>query len=397
MWYNAIVMGKHRTISILTYLGFAVLLKYGVGLILEEHYPSYLRILGALAILLLGVLLVLRNAAKTIEETTEVLSERTKLAGGLLQSIGTAFPDMVLGIAAAIISLRLRTMDYTMAINYAIIAAATTFGSNIYNIGHAAWCLFRQNTANLRNVPILMFPSFALGGTVMPLRQHTVKPSIEEMDAAISISTALTILTAIVAVGMVVFGQVASPPDGFQHDLYQLIRPLGVFILIAGGSTIFWFRKSRRPENPDLEIEHEELYYRKQGIWFIFAHLILAGAAIFFTAEIMVKALEVISVLAHIPFVITGVLAGIIGCLGEMMVIHNFSVHPKGRIGDAIVGVAMDNIVTIVGAAVVALLGGIFLGGNSLILIFVIIFALNTVLISQISRLKNSVYYEKNP
>jgi mannose/fructose/N-acetylgalactosamine-specific phosphotransferase system component IID len=72
-----------------------------------------------------------------------------------------------------------------------------------------------------------------------------------------------------------------------------------------------------------------------------------------------------------------------------MLVIHNYTIHPKGRIGDALVGVAMDNIVTTLGASIVALMGGIFLGGNALILIFVIILTLNSVLLWQISRLKN--------
>jgi len=43
------------------------------------------------------------------------------------------------------------------------------------------------------------------------------------------------------------------------------------------------------------------------------------------------------------------------------------------------------------GAAIVAIMGGIFLGGNSLIIIFVVILASNTVLVQQISRLKNSL------
>jgi hypothetical protein len=99
----------------------------------------------------------------------------------------------------------------------------------------------------------------------------------------------------------------------------------------------------------------------------------------------------VFSHLAHVPFVITGILAGIIGCFGEMIIVHNFSVHPRGRIGDAIVGVAMDNIVTTLGASLVAIIGGIFLGGDSLILIFIIILAANTLLIEQITRFKNSL------
>jgi hypothetical protein len=117
--------------------------------------------------------------------------------------------------------------------------------------------------------------------------------------------------------------------------------------------------------------------------------LVLAGAAILLAAESMVHAIETFSHITQVPFVIAGVLAGMIGCLGEMIVVHNFSVHPKGRMGDAVMGVAMDNIVTIMGAAIVAVMGGIFLGSNALIIIFVIIFTLNTVLIGQISTLKN--------
>ena len=51
----------------------------------------------------------------------------------------------------------------------------------------------------------------------------------------------------------------------------------------------------------------------------------------------------------------------------------------------------MDNIVTTLGASIVAIMGGIFLGSSALILIFVIILASNTILISQISRMKNSI------
>lgn len=78
-----------------------------------------------------------------------------------------------------------------------------------------------------------------------------------------------------------------------------------------------------------------------------------------------------------------------------MLVIHNYSIHSNGRLGDAIVGVAMDNIVTIMGAAIVSVMGGIFLGGTSLITLFVIILSLNTVLIDQISRLKATLYHLK--
>ena len=87
----------------------------------------------------------------------------------------------------------------------------------------------------------------------------------------------------------------------------------------------------------------------------------------------MIHAIEALSYLFHIPPVITGVFAGLIGCLGEILVIHNYTVNPKGRIGDALIGVGMDNIVTTLGAAIVAMMGGIFLGGSSLIVIFSIL------------------------
>ncbi|MFH0834711.1 MAG: hypothetical protein V2A63_05005, partial [Patescibacteria group bacterium] len=140
-----------------------------------------------------------------------------------------------------------------------------------------------------------------------------------------------------------------------------------------------------------VDILEEGKFYLHTSTLRIWFDLLLSGAAILFAAESMVKAMEVFSDMFGIPFVVTGVAAGLIGCFGEMVVVHNFSVHPRGRIGDAIVGVAMDNIVTTLGAAIVAIMGGIFLGGNSLILIFIIILAANTLLIEQISKFKNNL------
>jgi Ca2+/Na+ antiporter len=121
-------------------------------------------------------------------------------------------------------------------------------------------------------------------------------------------------------------------------------------------------------------------------LWIV---LIVCGVIILFTAQAMVEAVVKFSEITHIPAVISGLLVGIIGCLGEMLVIHNYTVNPKGRIGDAVVGVAMDNIVTLLGASVIAIIGGIFLGGSSLIAIFVVILCLNTILVWQVSKLKD--------
>ena len=334
---------------------------------------------------------VFRGTADVIEETTAVLKDRTGLAGGLLQAFGTAFPDMIIGIVAAILSLQVRSTDPLRAINLAILAAAATFGSNIYNILHAAWCVWRQNLADALDKRVPMLPLVASSGMIRPLREHQTKPSVAEMAGAIRILTALTLLTAFVAVSMVLFGKVSGGIQGITGDIYELTLPVGVVLLALCVGILYLFREDQRPASPVEGVLEEERFYEKQGTLRIWADLILSGIAILFVAEAMVRAMEVLSHLAHLPFVITGVLAGIIGCFGEMLIVHNFSIHPKGRIGDAIVGVAMDNIVTTLGASLVAIMGGIFLGGDSLILIFIIILAGNTVLIEQISELKSKL------
>ncbi len=347
--------------------------------------------IAIVVVFVVGIGYVFFQTANVIEETTDVLKERTGLAGGLLQALGTAFPDMVIGVMAAVLSFQARDVDYARAINLAIIAASATFGSNIYNIVHAAWCVHRQNLANTRHTALFMFPFFKKGGVLKPFEGHEIIPSTEEMDGAVRILTVLTILTAFVAISMVMFGQVKSGKGEVLGDLYQLVFPAGIVLLFLCIGILYYFRNNQRPDSPVPEIIEEERYYATQKTWRIWFDLALSGVAILFAAESMVRAMEVFSHLAHIPFVVTGIIAGIIGCFGEMIVVHNFSVHPKGRIGDAIVGVAMDNIVTTMGAAIVAILGGIFLGGNSLILIFIIILAANTVLIQQISRLRNGI------
>jgi hypothetical protein len=342
-----------------------------------------------ISILLLGAFFLLRASAKIIEETTEVLSERTKLAGGLLQSLGTAFPDMILGIVAALVSVSLKSTDYFRAINYAIIAASTTFGSNIYNIAHAAWCMYRQNKANSLKAAIFMFPGIPDGGKVIPFDKHKIKPHLSEFDTAIQILIALTLLTSAVAVSMVLFGRVEIGELHLTEDLYQLIRPIGVIIFLLSGFILFYFRKTQRKESAIDEIFKAEQFYRTKSSAVILFHLLLSGIVILLTAESMINAIEALSHITHVPPVITGAFAGLIGCLGEMIVIHNYTVNPKGRIGDALIGVGMDNIVTTVGAAIVAMMGGIFLGGSSLIVIFVLILGMNTLLIGQVSQMKN--------
>jgi len=122
-----------RYFSLAYLLAAAIIIRFLLLPALESSENKFVVIFLGIAILVAGTIFVLTKAADVIEETTEILSERTKLAGGLLQSLGTAFPDMVLGIIAAILSVRYRTTDISRSINYALIASATTFGSNIYN------------------------------------------------------------------------------------------------------------------------------------------------------------------------------------------------------------------------------------------------------------------------
>ena len=383
------MQNRNQFFKIITYVALALVLRFlVVDRLLEGTDFWWLQAILIVVVFGVGIGYVFRGTAKVIEETTDVLKDRTKLAGGFLQAFGTAFPDMVIGVVAAFISLQVRNTDYVRAINLAIIAASTTFGSNIYNILHAVWCIYRQNLANLKHKAVLMFPLFKAGGSLKPLEEHNVRPSMNEMDGAIRILTALTMLTAFVAVSMVLFGQVKGQGE-IAGDLYQLILPVGIVLFILCAGVLYYFRKSHRPESPVEEVAEEERYYDKHGSWRIWLDLVLSGIAILFAAESMVKTMETFSHLTHIPFVVTGIMAGLIGCFGEMIVVHNFSIHPKGRIGDAIVGVAMDNIVTTLGAAIVAIMGGIFLGSNSLILIFIIILTANTLLIEQISKFKN--------
>lgn len=374
-------------------IGLAVFLKFFVlGTIIDLELGHTAELIIILISFAIGLGYIFQKTADTIEETTDVLKDRTGLAGGLLQAIGTAFPDMIIGIIAAMLALQAKDTDPARAVNLAILATAATFGSNIYNIAHAAWCVHRQNLANKLKTKVSMFPPFEkFGGKLIPVSEHSVKPAKKELDNAISVLVVLSLLTAFVAIAMVMFGVVRNGSAEYSETLYRLTVPSGFILFLLCIYTLFHFRKSHHPESPVEEIAEAETYYHKQKTYRIWLDLASAGIAILITAEAMVKMMEMLSHILSMPFIVTGILAGIIGCFGEMMVVHNFSIHPKGRIGDAVTGVAMDNIFTTVGAAIVAIMGGIFLGSGSLIIIFITIIALNTVLIGQITKLRNNI------
>lgn len=379
---------KSKKISPLMTIGMvvalAILLKFLSDGFLESQ-SLWLVWVTIVLVTALGIYLI-KLTADIIEDSTAVLKDRTGLAGGMLQAFGTALPDMIIGMAAALLSLGVVKSNPQLAFSYALIATSATFGSNIYNIGFAAWCLHRQNVSCKKDEEIPMFPLFG-GGIVKPMSRHINKPFVFEFNTSIRVLSALTFLTTFIVMGMVFFGRVSTPYA--SGDVYQLNGYLGLLVLIFAIGTLIYFRKDHsrskaEPENPFIN-------YHQLLLW---ATLLVSGVSIFIGAEAMVEALNRFSELTSIPVIFTGVAAGIIGCLGEMMVIYNFTTHPKGRIGDAVVGIAMDNILTIIGASIVAILGGIYLGSNALIVIFVLILMLNTVLMWQVSELKDEYIRE---
>lgn len=370
---------RFRQLAIL--IGLALLIRLGFVPYLAQKYD--LVVFLAISATFFGGVYLIRQTAAIIEQTTGVLKGRTGLAGGLLQSLGTAFPDMVIGVISAILSLQVVATNPLLAINLAIIAASTTFGSNIYNVFHAAWCVWRQNRADQRGKELLMFPHLSAGGQLLPIEKHQFKPALPDLEAAHLILVLLSFLTTAVALGMVLFGKVARPPSGISGDLYQLTGSVGWLILFLSLSILFLFRKSHQT---DKENEADNPYYHFSTLR-LWLELLIAGVIILLAAESLVHTVARISEITGVPYVLMGVATALVGCLGEIMVVHNFSVHPKGRIADAIIGVAMDNIVTTMGAAIIAIMGGIFLGSNALIIIFVLILFGNTVLIRQIAQL----------
>ena len=268
----------------------------------------YIQLAIVVFILALGGIIIYQ-VANYIEDITSILKDKTGLAGGLLQAFGTAFPDMALGITAAIVSLSYAGTNQVLAIQYAIVAASTTFGSNIYNIAHAAWCILRQNQANSKRANVKMFPLIG-GGIVQPLEKHHIKPKVIEINTAIAVLTALTALTTIVVLAMVFFGRI-TPPAGITGDLYQLKWYIGVIMVALIGFTLYKFRKNYGSHQDD----ETNAFFKFKAIemWLV---LIVAGVIILFTAESMVEAVVVFSEITHIPAVISGLIVGIIGCLG---------------------------------------------------------------------------------
>jgi Ca2+/Na+ antiporter len=342
----------------------------------------FLNYIAIIIVIAIGVYIIL-HIAHLIENTTSVLKDKIGVAGGLLQAVGTAFPDMIIGIVAALTALSFPA-DSPDRIKFAILAAAATFGSNIYNVGHAAWCVYRQNRANDLDKPIKMFVWF--GHDINPMNTHTQVPKLHEIDNANALLTTLTVLTFFAAFFMVILGkQPAVDLPFLKGDLYQLNAVAGMLLIAVAVFTIFKFRKNTSAE---IEEDHGNEFVGKNN-FVITISLLLSGLIIFLTAQSMVLSVEHFTELSRFPLVLAGALSGLVGCLGEMVVVHNFTINPKGRIGDALVGVGMDNIVTLIGASIVAIMGGVFLGGSEIIIIFCGVLFLNTILLLQAGKLKN--------
>jgi Ca2+/Na+ antiporter len=174
--------------------------------------------------------------------------------------------------------------------------------------------------------------------------------------------------------------------------LYQLNAISGGFLIAIAALVIFKFRKNTSAE---IEDDHDNEFQGKNN-FIVTISLLFSGLIIFLTAQSMVLSVEHFTELTHFPLVLAGALSGLVGCLGEMVVVHNFTINPKGRIGDALVGVGMDNIVTLIGASIVAIMGGVFLGGSEIIIIFCGVLFLNTILLLQAGKLKNHYIDQKH-
>src|SRR3989339_1773137 len=148
---------KNQIVRILIFIAVALCLRFVIVERLLFMDVWWVQMTAILTIFVVGIGYIFQGTANVIEETTDVLKDRTSLAGGFLQAFGTAFPDMIIGVMAAVLSLQVRDIDPVRAINLAIVAASATFGSNIYNIIHAVWCVYRQNLANTLNKAVLMF------------------------------------------------------------------------------------------------------------------------------------------------------------------------------------------------------------------------------------------------
>ena len=101
--YNSATMSQKTSVnkSVAIFLVIAIGIRFFLLNWLEASDSVIVQLGLAVAILAAGAFLVLKKAADVIEETTEVLSERTQIASGVLQSLGTAFPDMACGWCSA--------------------------------------------------------------------------------------------------------------------------------------------------------------------------------------------------------------------------------------------------------------------------------------------------------
>ncbi len=335
--------------------------------------------------LLAGIYCIVKTA-KTIGAVSQSLKYQTGIAAGVLQAIGTALPDMAIGILAAILSVREASGDYYRSIQYGMVAGSTTLGSNIYNILFASWCVWRQDKSDRVKREVLMFPLIKKWGRLTPLSQQELKPTLREISSSLTLLLILSAITALVAISVVFSGIIESSPELFQQDIYKFDKGMALFILMACLFLIYEFRKAQSSSNVKEKTNLEDTGNSVIRNWFF---LLVATFILFISAYMVIEAITRISELTNIPIEVLGMATALVGCLGEMTVIYDFSIHQSGTIIDAITGVTMDNFFTIVGTCLIALIGGIYLGSSTAIIIFICIMLANTVLIVQTAKLKD--------
>ncbi len=350
------------------------------------QYKHFIWIYIALMLQLFVGIYCIVKTSKIIGAVSQSLKYQTGIAAGVLQAIGTALPDMAIGILAAILSVSEVSGDYYRSVQYGIVAGSTTLGSNIYNILFASWCVWRQDKSNRLKREVLMFPPIKKWGKLTPLSQQELRPSLKEISSSLTLLLILSAITAFVAISVVFSGTIENSSELFQQDIYKFNKGMALFILMACLFFIYEFRKAQLRGNGKDKIDQEGTGSSMFRNWF---SLLVATVILFVSAYMVIEAITRISELTNIPIEVLGMATALVGCLGEMIVIYDFSVHQSGTIIDAITGVTMDNFLTIIGTCFIALIGGIYLGSSAAIIIFIFIMLANTVLIVQTAKLRD--------
>lgn len=337
---------------------------------------------------LLGIYL-LRETSKIIQNATAVLKDRTNIMGKLLQPSGAAFSNIIIGVVAAILSWMLTTSDPVKSVNLSILATTTIFGSFAYIIFFAVWCIYRQNVANRKGKIISVVPLTGIAGLIKPIKLHKTNPKMEDFDNIMQIIGYFSFIVSLVTLGIIGFGKIIriSLTTGFYEILLQLSKPFGIVILLVCLGIILKYNKNK----PKKEIYDVDNIYGTLPTSRMLMDLSISIVIITFAAEAIVRSISLFAQLTHTSYLIMGLITAFIACIGEISKIHNHTINPSGKIPESLVNIFINNIVAIMVVSFVTVLGGLFRGNITSLIIFMLILLANTLLTQQVHNLKN--YY----